>query len=151
MAALIGLFAGAFIGNLVWHEWGAALGGVAGFLVGVRFLGRRTPGAGASAAAATGGAPPPAGVPGTRGQPAMHDEERALSRRVEELERRVASLERVLERSAGEGSPKNTARSERFVRRPWKRRSKRRSKRWSGRRSKRRSRAAPNRESRRRS
>ena len=37
MAALIGLFLGALAGNLVGHEWGAALGGIAGFYAGVRF------------------------------------------------------------------------------------------------------------------
>jgi len=34
MAALIGLFVGAFVGHMLWRDWGAALGGVAGFVIG---------------------------------------------------------------------------------------------------------------------
>ena len=37
MWALIGLFAGALVGNLLWQDWGAALGGLVGFFAGVRF------------------------------------------------------------------------------------------------------------------
>ena len=36
MAALIGLFVGAFVGHMLWRDWGAALGGVAGFIVGAK-------------------------------------------------------------------------------------------------------------------
>ncbi len=36
MAALIGLFVGAYLGHLLWHDWGAALGGIAGFLLGAK-------------------------------------------------------------------------------------------------------------------
>ena len=52
MAALIGLFVGALAGNLLWHDWGAALGGIAGFFAGVRFAAwrtRRPPGRSANA------------------------------------------------------------------------------------------------------
>ena len=91
MAALIGLFLGALAGNLVWHEWGAALGGIAGFFAGVRFSawrGRAAPGRSAIGTDVS-AAPAPAARAGTR-----QETEGALARRVIELELRVASLER---------------------------------------------------------
>jgi uncharacterized membrane protein len=41
MAALIGLLAGALAGHAVWGEWGAIVGGLAGFFAGATFLGKR--------------------------------------------------------------------------------------------------------------
>ena len=92
MAALIGLFTGAFFGNLLWPDWGAALGGIAGFFAGSKFSAwrraqaapRRPPSEAASQAPRL----PVAGV-------AAPDVNAMLARRVEELERRVASLERA--------------------------------------------------------
>src|SRR6187399_1182047 len=92
MAALIGLFTGAFFGNLLWPDWGAALGGIAGFFAGAKFSAwrraqaapRRPPSEVASQAPRL----PVAGV-------ATADVNAMLARRVEELERRVASLERA--------------------------------------------------------
>ncbi len=91
MAALIGLFVGAIAGNLVWQEWGAALGGIAGFFAGVRFSAWRARGlpGRAAMAAPVAAASTPAGRVGV-GQ----DKDNALAQRVVELERRVASLER---------------------------------------------------------
>ncbi len=53
MAALIGLFVGAFVGHLLWRDWGAALGGIAGFVIGAKLNARRksAPGPGANAGA----------------------------------------------------------------------------------------------------
>ena len=90
MAALIGLFVGALIGNLAWHEWGAALGGIAGFFAGVRFSAwraRTMPGRSAVAnrASATPGAT-------EHHAAAKQDTDNALGRRIAELERRVANL-----------------------------------------------------------
>src|SRR5262245_20946900 len=91
MAALIGLFLGALLGHLLWQDWGAALGGIAGFFAGVKFSAMRR------ARAAVGGAsgkvdasrvPAPSSIAAR--QP---DINAALTRRVEELERRVAALE----------------------------------------------------------
>ncbi len=90
MFALIGLFAGAFLGNMLWHEWGAALGGVAGFLVGARISARRTPMADGRRTNAAG---PVVAVPPADGDGAISGPETALARRVAELERRVAGLE----------------------------------------------------------
>ncbi len=91
MAALIGLFLGALAGNLVWHEWGAALGGIAGFFAGVRFSAWRARAAPGRSAIGTDvpAAPAPAARAGTG-----RETESALARRVVELELRVASLER---------------------------------------------------------
>ena len=91
MAALIGLFLGALAGNLVWHEWGAALGGIAGFYAGVRFSAwRRRAAPGRSAIGSdVPTVPAPAARAGTG-----RETESALARRVVELELRVASLER---------------------------------------------------------
>jgi len=91
MAALIGLFLGALAGNLVWHEWGAALGGIAGFFAGVRFSAWRNRAAPGRSAIGTEmpARPAPATRPG-----AGQETESALARRVVELELRVASLER---------------------------------------------------------
>ena len=89
MAALIGLFVGALAGNLVWHEWGAALGGIAGFFAGVRFSAWRAQAAPGRSAIAT--RVPAVPTPAARDGPGQ-DAERALVRRIGELERRVASL-----------------------------------------------------------
>ncbi len=99
MAALIGLFAGAWIGYLLWQDWGAAVCGIAGFFAGVKLAAWR-------AKAARDGSPVAAGgsVPGTRRQaaPPPISGEAALKLRVEELERRVAMLERA---AAGDAAP----------------------------------------------
>ena len=86
MAALIGLFVGAFVGHMLWRDWGAALGGVAGFIIGAK-LNKMRAATGARAAAST-SAPPRRVVPGE-----SPDRERALLSRIAELERRVAQLE----------------------------------------------------------
>ena len=91
MAALIGLFAGALIGHLLWQDWGAALGGIAGFFAGVRFAAwRAPPGAGRSGIAPRSPAAPMQQRVGS----AQPGQDPTWARRVEELERRVASLER---------------------------------------------------------
>ncbi len=106
MAALIGLFAGALLGNLAWPDWGAALGGIAGFFAGAKFsTWRRQSAAGRPASeTSTTRAPRAGAVDGvaptqTPRLPAFGfaapDINAALARRVEELERRVASLERA--------------------------------------------------------
>jgi len=94
MAALIGLFVGALVGNLLWHDWGAALGGIAGFLVGVKLLPRRAAAAKPLPESAAASATPPAGaVPaGVAGSGTDH----ALRERIAELERRVSGLEKAL-------------------------------------------------------
>ena len=92
MAALIGLFVGALVGNVFWHEWGAALGGIAGFFAGVRFARWRAQAVpGRSAIAAR---PPAAPTRAVRDGPGQ-DAENALARRIGELETRVASLEHL--------------------------------------------------------
>jgi uncharacterized membrane protein len=92
MAALIGLFAGALIGNALWQDWGAALGGIVGFFAGVRFSAWRAKSA-PSVATALPRSPVAPGPP--KIGRALSDTEVALVRRVEELERRVATLERA--------------------------------------------------------
>jgi uncharacterized membrane protein len=89
MAALIGLFAGAFVGYMLWRDWGAALGGIAGFVIGAKLnasrrLASTRPAASASTVAARSDAPSTAA-----------ERERALIGRIVELERRVAELERA--------------------------------------------------------
>ena len=87
MAALIGLFVGAFVGHMLWRDWGAALGGVAGFVIGAKLSALRRS-AGATPAV------PASGPPSQRDVFAASTErERALIARIVELERRVAQLE----------------------------------------------------------
>jgi uncharacterized membrane protein len=87
MAALIGLFVGAFVGHMLWRDWGAALGGVAGFVIGAKLHALRK--------SASGARPPAAPVvPPTRATPeASIEREGALIARIVELERRVVQLE----------------------------------------------------------
>ena len=88
MAALIGLFVGAFVGHMLWRDWGAALGGVAGFIIGAKLNALRKSTRTGPGALASGSAPAPRAtldVPTER--------ERALQLRIAELERRVAHLE----------------------------------------------------------
>ena len=85
------VFAGALIGHLLWRDWGAALGGIAGFFAGVRFAAwRAQPGAGRSGIAPRSPAAPMQQHVGS----AQPGQDPTLARRVEELERRVATLER---------------------------------------------------------
>jgi len=92
MWALIGLFAGAFAGNLLWHDWGAALGGIAGFVAGAKLVARRAPAAIRRPVAA---ASPPLAVPtAARNADAARGSDGALLQRIADLERRVAFLER---------------------------------------------------------
>ncbi len=106
MAALIGLFVGALAGNLVWHEWGAALGGIAGFFAGVRFAAWR---------ART--APDRPAIPGPAPNAAQHmgaeqGAQSPLARRIGELERRVESLEQrvgTVAESAAVQDPRTSA------------------------------------------
>src|SRR5262252_3543532 len=89
MAALLGLFVGAFVGYMLWHDWGAALGGIAGFIIGAKInASRRAASAGAAGRAVR--PPPPRDALGT-----ASERERALVARVVELERRVAQLEQA--------------------------------------------------------
>ncbi len=85
MAALIGLFVGAFVGHMLWRDWGAALGGVAGFIVGAKLNALR------KATGARPGTRSPASAPAPRDP--ITERERALQLRIAELERRVANLE----------------------------------------------------------
>jgi len=96
MAALIGLFVGAFVGNLLWHDWGAALGGVAGFLLGVKLLARRAPANNPPPAAVAGSAAPAAGADIAGHADKGSVPERGLIDRIDELERRVAALEQAI-------------------------------------------------------
>ena len=89
MAALIGLFVGAFVGHLLWRDWGAALGGVAGFIIGAK-LAKLRAGASGPAARAT-----PSSTPARRDASESAGGERALLLRIAELERRVAQLEQA--------------------------------------------------------
>jgi uncharacterized membrane protein len=89
MAALIGLFVGAFLGHMLWRDWGAALGGVAGFIIGAKFFALRKSTAAKSAASSS-------SAPANRGPlVAPTERERALLARIDELERRVARLEQA--------------------------------------------------------
>ena len=92
MWALIGLFAGAFAGNLLWHDWGAALGGIAGFVAGAKLVARRAPPAVRRPEAA--GVPPLAVPTAARDEGAALGSDGALRQRIADLERRVAILER---------------------------------------------------------
>jgi len=92
VAALIGLFAGAFVGHLLWQDWGAALGGIAGFFAGVRFSAWRVRSGASRPLAASRGSVASRQREVARAQPGQ---DATLARRVEELERRVASLERA--------------------------------------------------------
>ena len=98
MAALIGLFAGALVGNLLWQDWGAALGGIVGFFAGVRFSAWRAQGVVDRSGAAARG-PAPRASPASTGAGTVPDKEATLVRRLEALERRVA----MLELAGGEG------------------------------------------------
>jgi uncharacterized membrane protein len=106
MGALIGLFVGAFVGYMVWRDWGAAMGGIAGFFAGHKISSMRrarTAPAGASGKVDATRAPGPPPI-------ATHAIElnAALARRVEALERRVA----ILEREGGASSaPASTTRA----------------------------------------
>ena len=104
MAALIGLFVGAFVGHMLWQDWGAALGGIAGFFAGAKFASmRRT-----RTATATGGKVDSAHTPVAPAiAPRGTDVSAALARRVEELERRVAILERAGGASGALAMPAN--------------------------------------------
>jgi uncharacterized membrane protein len=102
MAALIGLFAGAILGALLWHDWGAAVGGIAGFFAGARFSSMRRAKAGSPAT----GSAPATGIEPARFPPTSReaDVDSGLVRRIAELERRVATLERAAS-SAGVSIP----------------------------------------------
>jgi uncharacterized membrane protein len=90
MAALIGLFVGAFVGHMLWRDWGAALGGVAGFIIGAKLAAlRRTTAARSTTSSPIPAPPPPPTLPGAV------DREHALLSRIAELERRVAHLEQA--------------------------------------------------------
>ncbi len=92
MWALIGLFAGALVGNLLWHDWGAALGGIAGFIAGAKFAVRRAPAAIRRTEPAVSA---PEALPITaRNAGAATADDAALAQRVADLERRIAILER---------------------------------------------------------
>src|SRR4030095_6816183 len=89
MAALIGLFIGAFVGYMLWRDWGAALGGVAGFIIGAKLFALRKP-KGPQSTRLSSSAPASGRMLET---PA--ERERALLARIDELERRVARLEQA--------------------------------------------------------
>ncbi|MEO8306091.1 MAG: DUF2339 domain-containing protein [Betaproteobacteria bacterium] len=111
MAALIGLFIGAFVGHMLWRDWGAALGGIAGFVLGAKFNALRARASGASAKA-PGGSAPVARAAGP-GQTAHTQGEQALLRRIAALEERVAALERGGARVAA-AQPPVASRAESF-------------------------------------
>src|SRR5215471_20274850 len=90
MAALIGLFVGAFVGYMLWRDWGAALGGVAGFLIGAKLNASRKSSSARPPSAPAASVPPPRDA-----LVASTDRERALIERIIELERRVGELERA--------------------------------------------------------
>ncbi len=76
MPALIGLFAGALLGHWLWPDWGAILGGLAGFFGGALLTAQRQRGAFRK--------------PESRTQPTARA---PLDARLADLERRVAQLE----------------------------------------------------------
>lgn len=90
MWALVGLFVGAAAGNFIGHDWGAVLGGLAGFFVGAVVSGgrqraafRKPDGLGDAESA----------MRATEARAATPDV--SLARRIAELEARVAELERA--------------------------------------------------------
>ncbi len=85
MLALLGLFAGAWIGDFLLGRWGTAIGGIAGFLIGVAVMRRRE---------GTAQGPPSDRSATTAGRTAALDP--ALAERVVLLEQRVDELERTL-------------------------------------------------------
>ena len=94
MAALIGLFIGAFVGHWLWHDWGAALGGIAGFFLGARVAVSRakisiraTGSAKVPAPAVTNPEPMPVAAGGA--DPVLFTRIQALERRIEVLEAQV--------------------------------------------------------------
>ena len=102
MAALIGLFVGAFVGHMLWRDWGAALGGIAGFVIGAKFNALRGRASGSSVMAPAASAP----VARTAGGPPPDVRgEQALLQRIAALEERVAALERGEIRSTMAESP----------------------------------------------
>ncbi|NDP43768.1 MAG: SoxR reducing system RseC family protein, partial [Aromatoleum sp.] len=90
MWALIGLFIGAAAGNFIGHDWGAVLGGLAGFFIGALFAGSRQRANFRKPDPVTSLTPMP-------GRPEMrslaHDGE--WLRRIAALEQRVAGLEQA--------------------------------------------------------
>ena len=107
MAALIGLFIGAFAGHWLWHDWGAAIGGIAGFFIGAKIAASRAK----ILARATGGAT--ASAPAVANRERIHDTlvdaDPGLPARVQALERRVESLERQLTLARSAVAPLPTA------------------------------------------
>jgi len=93
MAALIGLFLGAFVGHMLWRDWGAALGGIAGFIIGAKLNAWRAP-PGRHAPTSASRSTPAVSGESARG-PAVPEPERTLLERLAELERRVTKLERA--------------------------------------------------------
>lgn len=99
MWALLGLLIGALIGHALWREWGAIIGGLAGFFIGATMIGRRQrdayrkPDAVIAAAA-------PAAVPSA---------DAALIQRVTAIEKRIAVLERALGQPVVVHPPERTA------------------------------------------
>ena len=91
MWALLGLLIGALIGHALWRQWGAVIGGLAGFFIGATMTGRRgrdayrKPDAVASAAA----------------RPAGQSADAVLIQRVTALEQRIDVLERALGPAVG--------------------------------------------------
>ncbi|MEP7180601.1 MAG: DUF2339 domain-containing protein [Betaproteobacteria bacterium] len=90
MWALIGLFVGVAAGHYFGGEWGAVLGGLAGFLVGAVASGNRSRAAYRKPAGGQSWTPIAPAMRADAGLPA----ERALRERVAALEARVAALER---------------------------------------------------------
>ncbi len=86
MAALLGLFAGAWAGDFLLGNWGAAIGGIGGFLLGAMFSRRR-------AAAAARSPEVRSAAPAQRPAP---ETDLDLAKRVARLEMRVDELERAL-------------------------------------------------------
>ena len=99
MWALIGLLVGAFLGHALWRDWGAALGGIAGFLICAKISQSRAkaPKAATRGPIAFGAAKAAATLHTT---PALGPD-RNLPARIEALERRVALLEEAIVRGPG--------------------------------------------------
>lgn len=92
MAALAGLFLGALLGNHLWPDWGAIVGGLAGFFTGAFLTGQRQRSVFRKPDVPASGLPPS-----------------GMDARLAALERRVAQLEAAAAMKAGDAMPDPTA------------------------------------------
>jgi uncharacterized membrane protein len=96
MWVLVGLFVGAFVGNLIWPQWGAALGGLLGFVIGARLVATRTSATKPSVVAGPTDAPRPVTPNPKPTDETALETDRVLQDRLRDLERRVGYLEYAL-------------------------------------------------------